>query len=79
MMHTAAWDTEVDLRDKVVAVIGSGSSAIQVVPNIQPSKSSGLITEFISKHGQNRCQKVAQLCPVASLAYTGILGQECRT
>ncbi|KAM6536122.1 hypothetical protein FALCPG4_005640 [Fusarium falciforme] len=36
MMHTAAWNTEVDLRDKVVAVIGSGSSAIQVVPGIQP-------------------------------------------
>lgn len=39
-MHTAAWNTEVDLRDKVVAVVGSGSSAIQVVPSIQPSKSS---------------------------------------
>lgn len=35
-MHTASWDTTVDLRDKVVAVIGSGSSAIQVVPGVAP-------------------------------------------
>ncbi|KIW95808.1 uncharacterized protein Z519_02872 [Cladophialophora bantiana CBS 173.52] len=36
LMHTASWDTTVDLRDKVVAVIGSGSSAIQVVPGVAP-------------------------------------------
>lgn len=35
-MHTAAWDTEYNLKDKKVMVIGAGSSAAQVVPNIQP-------------------------------------------
>jgi cation diffusion facilitator CzcD-associated flavoprotein CzcO len=34
--HTAEWDHEQDLRGKRVAVIGTGASAIQVVPNIQP-------------------------------------------
>lgn len=33
-MHTASWNSKVELEDKVVAVIGSGSSAIQVVPGI---------------------------------------------
>ncbi|GAC1521837.1 MAG: NAD(P)/FAD-dependent oxidoreductase [Marmoricola sp.] len=34
--HTARWQPEVDLAGKRVGVIGSGCSAIQVVPAIQP-------------------------------------------
>jgi len=34
--HSAAWDHEVDLAGKRVAVIGTGASAIQLVPRIQP-------------------------------------------
>ncbi len=34
--HTAKWRHDVDLTDKRVAVIGSGCSAAQVVPAIQP-------------------------------------------
>jgi cation diffusion facilitator CzcD-associated flavoprotein CzcO len=34
--HTARWDAGVDLRGKRVAVVGTGASAIQVVPEIQP-------------------------------------------
>ena len=34
IFHTALWDHEVDLRDKRVAVIGTGASAVQVVPSI---------------------------------------------
>ena len=34
VMHTAAWDKSVDLTDKRVAVIGTGASAMQVVPSI---------------------------------------------
>jgi len=33
--HSAEWDHEVDLRGKSVAVIGTGASAIQFVPEIQ--------------------------------------------
>lgn len=35
-MHSAAWKPDTDLSGKVVAVLGSGSSAIQIVPTIQP-------------------------------------------
>jgi cation diffusion facilitator CzcD-associated flavoprotein CzcO len=35
--HTASWSHDVDLTGKRVAVIGSGCSAIQVVPAIQPA------------------------------------------
>ena len=38
-MHTAAWDHDVDLTGKRVAVIGTGASAIQLVPQIQPKVS----------------------------------------
>jgi cation diffusion facilitator CzcD-associated flavoprotein CzcO len=34
--HTARWDHDVDLTGKRVAVIGTGASAVQVVPRIQP-------------------------------------------
>ncbi|MGH2906974.1 MAG: flavin-containing monooxygenase [Solirubrobacterales bacterium] len=34
--HSSKWDHDVDLTDKRVAVIGTGASAIQFVPKIQP-------------------------------------------
>ena len=34
--HTARWNHDVDLAGKRVAVIGTGASAVQVVPRIQP-------------------------------------------
>ena len=36
MFHTAEWRHDVDLTGKRVAVIGTGCSAIQTVPAIQP-------------------------------------------
>ncbi|KAG4424001.1 hypothetical protein IFR04_002843 [Cadophora malorum] len=36
LMHSARWDSEYDLKGKTVAVIGGGSSAVQIVPQIQP-------------------------------------------
>ncbi|KIV96493.1 hypothetical protein PV10_00355 [Exophiala mesophila] len=36
LLHSAAWDNEYDFSDKIVAVIGCGSSAIQIVPQLQP-------------------------------------------
>jgi len=35
-MHTARWDDGVELRGKRVALIGTGASAVQVVPSIAP-------------------------------------------
>ncbi|KAJ9144222.1 FAD/NAD(P)-binding domain-containing protein [Pleurostoma richardsiae] len=35
LMHSAAWDESVDLRNKRVGVIGNGSSAIQIVPKVR--------------------------------------------
>ncbi|MGH3674286.1 MAG: flavin-containing monooxygenase [Mycobacterium sp.] len=35
-MHTARWDHSQDLTDKRVAVIGTGASAVQVIPEIAP-------------------------------------------
>lgn len=34
VMHSAAWDPEVSLEGKRVAVVGTGASAIQIVPRI---------------------------------------------
>jgi cation diffusion facilitator CzcD-associated flavoprotein CzcO len=36
IFHSATWDHGYDLKDKRVAVVGTGASAIQFVPQIQP-------------------------------------------
>jgi cation diffusion facilitator CzcD-associated flavoprotein CzcO len=35
-MHTARWDHEEDLRGRRVAIVGTGASAVQVIPSIAP-------------------------------------------
>lgn len=45
LMHSAAWDQEVDWAGKTVAVIGTGSSSIQIVPQIQ--KTAKHLTAFM--------------------------------
>lgn len=45
LLHTANWDTSTDWKDKTVAVIGTGSSAIQAVPRIQ--KTAKHLTTFM--------------------------------
>ncbi|OAL43426.1 FAD/NAD(P)-binding domain-containing protein [Pyrenochaeta sp. DS3sAY3a] len=62
LMHTGSWDSSYDLAGKKVAVIGSGSSAVQVVPSIQPG--SGW--------------RNFELCTVASLVNARILSKVCR-
>jgi len=37
VMHSAAWDHGFALAGKRVAVVGTGASAVQIVPSIQPS------------------------------------------
>lgn len=36
VLHTAAWDPAVDLYGKHIAIIGSGASSIQLLPQVQP-------------------------------------------
>jgi len=35
IMHTGKWDTNVDITDKRLAVVGNGPSATQLVPAVQ--------------------------------------------
>ena len=35
-MHTARWDHDEDLRGRRVAIVGTGASAVQVIPSIAP-------------------------------------------
>lgn len=37
LLHTASWTKDFVYANKRVAVIGSGSSALQVIPNMQPT------------------------------------------
>ena len=44
LMHTSRWDTSVDLTGKRVAVIGTGASGVQVVPEL--AETSAQLTVF---------------------------------
>ena len=44
MMHTARWNHDVSLENQRVAIIGTGASAVQVVPSIAPS--AAMLTVF---------------------------------
>ncbi|KAJ9419776.1 hypothetical protein FOXG_06971 [Fusarium oxysporum f. sp. lycopersici 4287] len=37
LMHTAAWDTNLDWSGRTVAIIGNGSSGVQLLPEMQPA------------------------------------------
>lgn len=36
LLHSARWDASYDFTGKTIAIIGAGSSAIQIVPKLQP-------------------------------------------
>ncbi|KAI8334350.1 putative flavin-binding monooxygenase [Chlamydoabsidia padenii] len=36
IVHSAFWDNSIDFTDKSVAIVGSGASAIQMIPKLQP-------------------------------------------
>ncbi|TVY38734.1 putative sterigmatocystin biosynthesis monooxygenase [Lachnellula subtilissima] len=83
MLHSANWDDSVSLVGKTVAVIGSGSSAVQIVPNILPVvgklkcfiRSSSWVTagfgsNFAGKDGDTEAQKnILAEEPETSLRY----------
>lgn len=45
IMHSAAWESQYDFRDKKIGVVGNGSSAIQIVPKLEQTKGVG--TAFV--------------------------------
>ncbi|KAJ5143319.1 uncharacterized protein N7515_002106 [Penicillium bovifimosum] len=67
LIHSASWDKEYDYKGKRVAVIGNGSSGIQIVPALLPDVvnidhyirsrtwiSPTFAREQVEKHGQGR-------------------------
>lgn len=77
--HSATWDHDVDLTGKRVAVIGTGASAIQFVPAIQPSvdhmtvfqRSSPYILPRLDREFGRRHQTMFEKVPVTELAERG--------
>jgi cation diffusion facilitator CzcD-associated flavoprotein CzcO len=74
--HSATWDHDVDLRGKRVAVIGTGASAIQFIPAIQPEvghmtvfqRSAPYIIPRPDREWHERHHKVFAKLPVTELA-----------
>ena len=74
--HSATWDHDVDLRGKRVAVIGTGASAIQFIPAIQPEvghmtvfqRSAPYIIPRPDREWHERHHKVFEKVPATELA-----------
>ncbi len=77
--HSATWDHDVDLTGKRVAVIGTGASAIQFVPAIQPQvghltvfqRSSPYIIPRPDREFSGLHHKVFEKAPLTELAERG--------
>lgn len=74
--HSALWDHDVDLAGKRVAVIGTGASAVQFVPEIQPEvaeltlfqRSAPYIIPRPDRKFSDRHHKVFERVPATQLA-----------
>ena len=79
--HSARWDPNVDLRGKRVAVIGTGASAIQFVPAIQPlvssltvfQRSAPWVLPKLDARISPRWQQRFERFPVLQSAFRGLL------
>ncbi|MFF2083518.1 flavin-containing monooxygenase [Nocardia sp. NPDC058176] len=77
--HSAQWDHDVDLAGKRVAVIGTGASAIQFVPEIQPKvetltlfqRTAPYIIPRPDREFSARHHRVFEKLPVTELAERG--------
>jgi cation diffusion facilitator CzcD-associated flavoprotein CzcO len=83
MFHTARYQEDYDLTGKRVAVIGSGSSGVQVVASIYPQVSklytwvrsptwitAGFAQKYAGKGGANFACKLDDLMSVGSFSLT---------
>ena len=59
--HTSRWEHEHDLTDKVVAVVGTGSTATQIVPAIQPDRAARSTCSSASRAGS--CPRATATSP----------------
>lgn len=59
-MHTAAWDSSMQLQGKRVAVVGTGASAIQVIPKLQQVAKELVVFQV----GSDPCSLKADLLPL---------------
>lgn len=80
LMHSAKWDNNYDLTDKTVAVVGGGSSAVQIIPAIQSKVkklvpflrspvwiTAGFGAKYAAPGGVNFQCKSQSICVLASL------------
>ncbi|OQV00815.1 hypothetical protein CLAIMM_06263 [Cladophialophora immunda] len=67
LIHSAQWDAKYPLEDKIVGIIGSGSSAIQIIPQIQPKVKH--MTSFIRSSTWITPEFAAEFAPEGRTAF----------
>jgi hypothetical protein len=80
LMHSAKWDATYDLKGKTVAVVGGGSSAVQIVPSIQPGSSNPdhLVLPLCLYLTPERSRRETDpLFEITSMGHDGLRSQVC--
>ena len=72
VFHTARWRHDVDLADRQVAVIGTGASAIQIIPEIAPQVAQ--LTVYQRSPPWVLPRRDAAVSPAARWAYAHVPG-----
>ncbi|OAL18641.1 hypothetical protein AYO22_10460 [Fonsecaea multimorphosa] len=67
LIHSAQWDEKYPLEDKVIGIIGSGSSAIQIILQIQPKVKH--MTSFIRSSTWITPEFAAEFAPEGRTAF----------
>ncbi len=81
VFHSSRWDHDVDLRNRRVAVIGTGASAVQFVPEIAPDatgvtvfqRTAHWILPKMDRRLSDREKRLYRRFPVAQRAVRGLI------
>ncbi|MEM9210440.1 MAG: NAD(P)/FAD-dependent oxidoreductase [Pseudomonadota bacterium] len=72
MMHTSRWDHSIDLKNKTVAVVGTGSTSAQVVPGI--ANDVGKLLVFQREPGYVGPKNAREYSPFERFLYDNVPG-----
>ncbi|PGG97824.1 hypothetical protein GX51_07136 [Blastomyces parvus] len=81
ILHSAEWDSSLDLKDKNVVVLGNGCTALQLVPSILPDvkhltqivRSKHWIFPAVNRPYSSRIKWIFRYIPFAMLTYRFLL------
>lgn len=70
--HSSRWNTEVDLKGKKIAIVGNGSSGIQVIPNIADIEGIEIVQLYVRSEAPSPVQTFMPELPIDAPARSSV-------